>query len=314
MRLIVLIALVALAAGAAGSTIGHSSSVGVAASTTFSDAVGEDPVAPDIGTVVVTNDDSGLLTFRIDIASHPLLTEDLRIRVWLDTDADSETGQRGADRYLLVDRWALGLGEVGLFLCDGTACSGGKALPTRFGPPLRFAYRDGATFTVEAADLGIQGPQRVLFWIEAWSGIGFDPVTRRYDLTNARPDFAPNGAARRLGNPGAEGDDAWIHDTGGMYASGFTAQPSRPRAGGPFSLQLGVISTETGAPLTSGTVSCSSRVAGKLLRPTSSGFAGDRAVCTFSIPPNTKGKSFSSTISVRTGGETLSRTLTGRVR
>ena len=109
MRLIVLAALVALAA--AGAAAGDSGSA--AETTTFSDAVGEDFAAPDIRTVVASNDDGGLLTFRIDIPSHPELTEDLRIRVWLDTDADPETGVQGADRYLLVDRWELGLGEVG---------------------------------------------------------------------------------------------------------------------------------------------------------------------------------------------------------
>jgi hypothetical protein len=314
MRLIVLTALAALTAVAIGATAGLSSSVGVEAkSTTFSDAVGEDPIAPDIGTVVVSNDDRELLTFRIEISSHPSLTEDLRIRVWLDTDANPKTGLRGADRYLLVDRWALGLGEVGLFICDGTACSGGKALPTRSGPPLRFAYRDGATFTVEAADLGIVGPQRIPFWIDAWSGIGFDLVTRRYDLSNARPDFAPDGAARRLGNPGAEGEDAWIYDSGAMFVSSFTARPARPRAGKPFGLRLAAISTETGAPVASGTVACSTRIAGQPLRPQSSGFAGGTAVCTFSIPANTKGRTFSSTISLRSAGETLSRTISGRV-
>ena len=97
------------------------------------------------------------------------------------------------------------------------------------------------------------GPQRIAFWIEAWSGIGFDPITRRYDLTNARPDFAPDGAARQLGNPGAQGDDVWIHDSGAMFASSFTVQPAKPRAGKQFSLRLAAISTDTGSPVTSGT-------------------------------------------------------------
>jgi hypothetical protein len=312
MRLIVLIALGAVTVGAAGSTVGHSSSVGAAASTTFSDAVGEDPIAPDVGTVVVTSD-SGLLTLRIEIPSHPLLTDDLRIRVWLDTDADPQTGLQGADRYLIVDRWEYGLGEAALFAC-GTTCDGGKTLPMRAGPPLRFAYSNGATFTVLAADLGIRGPQRVVFWIEAWSGIGFDPVTRRYDLTNARSDFAPDGAARRLGNPSAQGEeDAWTHDSGSMYASSFTAQPTKPRAGKQFILRLAAITTDTGSPVTSGTASCSMRIAGKPLRPTSKAFADGAAVCTFSIPASTKGKEFISTIVLRSQGETLPRTVSGQV-
>ena len=314
-RLVVLTAIAAVAAATAGATVGYSTSGRLAAeSTTFSDAVGEDVTAPDIGTVVVSNDDSGLLTFRIEIPSHPVLTEDLRIRVWLDTDANPETGLRGADRYLYLDRWELGLDEVGLFVCDRSMCSGGKTLPTRAGPPLRFVYRDGATFTVEAADVGIVGPQRIVFWIEAWSGIGFDPETGRYDLTNARPDFAPDGAARRLGNPGAQGEeDAWIHDSGSIYASSFTAQPARPRAGRPFSLRLAAITTDTGSPVTSGTASCSMRIAGKPLRPTSKAFAGGTAVCTFSIPAGTKGKEFTSTIVLRSQGETMPRTVSGQV-
>jgi hypothetical protein len=314
MRLIALAALAALAAATAGAAVGYSTSVRLAAeSTTFSDAVGEDPTAPDIGTVVVSNDDSGLLTFRIEIPSHPELTEDLRIRVWLDTDADSETGMRGADRFLLVDRWEFGLGEAALFACNGTTCSGGKALPTRSGPPLRFAYRDGATLTVEAGDLGIVGPQRIVFWIEAWSGIGFDPVTRRYDLTNARPDFAPDGAGRRLGYPSAEGEDSWIHDSGSMFVSSFSAQPARPRAGKTFRLLLGATRTDADAPLMTGTVSCSMKIAGTPLRPRSRGFVGTRAVCTFSIPADARGRTFQSTISVSSAGEKVTRSVSGRV-
>ena len=188
------------------------------------------------------------------------------------------------------------------------------ATPTRSGPPLRFAYRDGATLTAEAADLGIVGPQRIVFWIEAWSGISFDPVTRRYDLTNARPDFAPDGAGRRLGYPSAAGaEDAWIHDSGSMYASSFSVQPTRPRAGRQFSLRLAAISTDTGAPVTTGTVACSMRIAGKPLRPTSSSFTGGSAVCTFSIPAGTERKDFMSTIALRSQGETLPRTISGRV-
>jgi hypothetical protein len=313
MRLTVLIAVAALAAGA-GAAGGNSTSLRSGAeSTTFSDAVGEDPAGPDIGKVIASNDDKGLLTFRIEIPSHPQITEDLRIKVWLDTDADASTGVRGADRYLVVDRWEFGLAEVALFTCDGNKCSGGKALPRRSGPPVRFAYRDGATLTVDAADLGIVGPQRIPFWIEAWSGIGFDPVTRRYDLTNARADFAPDGAGRRLGDPGAQGEDAWIHDSGPMFAESFSVQPARARAGKPFSMRLAVIRTDTDAPLTSGAVTCSAKIVTKPLRPQSSGFVGNRAVCAFSIPEDATGRSFQSAISVRFAGETLTRTFSGRV-
>lgn len=311
-RWIAVAALAVLPAAAAGAAFGDSGSPGGAATTTtFRDAVGE--LGPDIETVIVSNDANGQLTFRIDIPNHPLITDDLLIRVWLDTDADSDSGLRGADRYLLLDRWGLGLGEVALFSCNRATCTGGKALPTSAGPRLRFAYASGATFTVEEADLGYFGPQRIVFWIEAWSGVGFDPVTQRYDLTGARADFAPDGAERRLGNPGVEGPDAWVHDSGTMFANRLTTQPAIPRAGRLFSLRLPVNSTDTGAPLTSGTVSCSARIGSKPLQATSSGLVDGRAVCTFTIPATAKGQSFTSTISVRSQGETLARTISDDV-
>jgi hypothetical protein len=319
-RLVVLIAITALGVAAAGATVGHSTSTGAAAkSTTFRDAAGEDPAGPDIGTVVVSNDDEGTLTFRVEIPSHPNLTEDMRVRVWLDSDAKSNTGLevdglRGADNFLLVDRGELGFGEVGLFTCSVSTCGGGSpALPSGSPTSLRFAYRDGATFVVDATDLGVERLQRLRFWIEAWTGIGFDPITHRWDFTDARPDFAPDGAGRRLGYPNAQGESSWIHESRTMLVKSFSVQPGNPRAGRPFTLRLALIRTDTGAPLTSGTVSCSSRVAGKPLRPRSSAFVGGRARCVFSIPANARGRAFRSTISVRFAGATLGRTISGRV-
>jgi len=318
-RLLVLTAIAAIAGAAAGATVGHSTSTGAeATSTTFLDATGEDPAGPDIGTVVVSNDDNGKLTFRVEIPSHPELTEDMRIRLWLDSDANSSTGLevdgvQGADRFLLVDRWELGLGEVGLFTCAGSTCAGGKALPSESGTSLRFSYRDGATFTVDAIDLGIEPLQRMRFSIEVWTGIGFDPITRRYDFTNARPDFAPNGAGRWLGDPSAQGEDTWVYESQTMYVTRFSVQPANPRAGRQFSLRLALIRTDTGAPLTSGTVSCSARIAAKALRPRSSGFVGSRAVCVYSIPATAQGRTFRTTISVGVAGAKLTRTISGLV-
>ena len=215
-RLVAYTAIAAFAAAAAGGAVGAPDSAsGALKTTTFRDAVGEP--GPDIETVVVSNDANGQLTFRIDIPNHPVITDDLRIRIWLDADADVSTGLgphgvRGADYFLLLDRWELGLGEVGFFACSGSTCSGGKVLPTGSRTSLRFSYRDGATFTLDAADLGIQRLERLRFSIEAWTGIGFDPVARRYDFTNARADFAPDGAGRWLGYPNARGQDFWTHE------------------------------------------------------------------------------------------------------
>ena len=310
-----LLVLAAIAAAAAvGATAGHSESLReTPESTTFVDAVAEDPAAPDIGTVVVSNDDSGLLTFRIEIPSHPVLTEDLRIRVWLDTDANPETGLRGADRYLYLDRWELGLGEVGLFVCDRSTCSGGKTLPTRSGPPF-----------VSPTGTGRRSRSRRLTWA-SWDrsascsgsrpGAVSDSIRSPGATTSRTRDRTSLPTVRRGGWAirAPRGTMRWIHDSGSMFASSFTVQPAKPRAGKQFSLRLAAITTDTGSPVTSGTASCSMRIAGKPLRPTSKAFAGGTAVCTFSIPAGTKGKEFTSTIVLRSQGETMPRTVSGEV-
>lgn len=316
-RLVVLTAIVALSAAAAGGAAGDSGSTsGAAKTTTFRDAVGEP--GPDIETVVVSSDANGQLTFRIDIPNHPLITDDLRIRIWLDADADVGTGLgqqgvRGADYFLLLDRWELGLGEVGFFTCSGSVCSGGKVLPSGSGTSLRFSYRDGATFTLNAAELGLGRMERVRFSIEAWTGIGFDPVARRYDFTNARPDFAPDGAGRWLGYPDARGADFWTYDARTMLVKSFSATPAKPRAGRPFTLRLVLVRADTGVTLTTGAVSCSTKVGGRALRPSSRGFVSGRATCAFAVPADVRGRVFQSTIAVRFAGATVTRSIAGKV-
>jgi hypothetical protein len=316
-RLVVLTAIAAFAAGTAGAAISDSGSgANVGKTATFRDFVGEE--GPDIETVVVSIDGRGHLSFRIDIPTYPTITDDMRIRIWLDTDANLGTGVgvdgvRGADYFIVLDRWELGLGEVALFICSATTCSGGKALPTSSGTPLRFSYRDGATFTVDPADLGMQGVERVRFSIEAWTGIGFDPITRRYDFTTARSDFAPDGAGRWFGYPSAQGEDFWTYDAQRMLVRSFSAQPAKPRAGRQFALRLAPVDAETGAPLTSGGVSCAMKIGGTPLRPRSRGFVGTRAVCSYSIPADARGQMFQSTISVSSAGEKVTRSVSGRV-
>jgi hypothetical protein len=308
---------IALATLGGATAIQAAQTRGAAVSVTYLDATGEDAAAPDITRVVVSNDDSGKLTFRIAIPSHPVLTEDMRIRIWLDYDDDPATGlavegREGLDHFLLVDRGSLGFGTAGLFVCSGSTCSGGRDLGTL--ASLGFSYENGALFSLESETLRrtepvrIGGLKRFRFSVEAWSGIGYDPVARTWDFTSARRDVAP------AEQPSPSRDQLWTYESRPLLVRAFSVIPARPRAGMPFALRLGATRTETGAALTSGAVSCSARVAGKTLQPRSSGFVGPRAVCVFAIPMHTEGRRFRSTISVRFGRTTLTRSLSGRVR
>lgn len=290
--------------GAAG--LESASSTRLATTTTsFEDARGEDPQGPDITTVVVSTDDDRLLSFRVDIPSNPTLSEDMRIRIWLDSDDDRTTGLAidglvGFDYFLLVDRWELGLGAVGLFGCSGSTCTGGQG----WGPQtsLRFSYESGARFTIDTAELGIDHLRRFRFSVETMSGVVFDPVGRRYDFTNVHRDFAP-----QLG-------EFWTHESRPLLVQSFSATPAIPRAGKPFALRLTAIRTDTGTALASGNVSCSFRTAGKSVRPRSNRFVGKQAVCVFGIPPAAKGQRFRSSISVLLGGTKVTRSLSGTIR
>ena len=65
---------------------------GASNTVTYQDSTGEDPAAPDITTVVVSNDDTGMVTFKINIPNRPQLSRDILLDMIVDTDANSATG------------------------------------------------------------------------------------------------------------------------------------------------------------------------------------------------------------------------------
>ena len=64
---------------------------GASNTATFQDSTGE-PGVKDITTVVVSNDDSGMLTFRINVPSLPKYTVDVGVDIYVDTDNNAATG------------------------------------------------------------------------------------------------------------------------------------------------------------------------------------------------------------------------------
>ena len=69
--------------------------------TTFQDSTGEEPGSPDITTIVVSNDDAGMLTFRVNIPNRPTLDQGTVIEIWVDTDSKPTTGSRDLGARLL---------------------------------------------------------------------------------------------------------------------------------------------------------------------------------------------------------------------
>ena len=276
----------------------------------YVDERGEDVGSPDITTVVVSNDDSGRLTFRVNTPSHPTLSEDMRIRVWF-SDANAATGltEGGADYFILVDAFLLGLGNAQLYKCDGSVCS--PAWPGRPAvTSLRFSYASGGRFAVDAAELDIPvtlgTAPRLDFAASAYSGVEYDP-TKGFDLSHAHVDFAP-----------AEPGEYWTYGLrfgpSRLVVKSFSSEPKGPKAGRPFVVRLQATRDDTGAAVTTGKVGCTARIGGRSVQPRSRGFTQGNAVCRYAIPATAGGTTFSGSISITFAGKTVSRTFARRIR
>jgi hypothetical protein len=289
--------LFALALVAAAFTVVPASLARVDAnSAAFQDATGENQDGVDITSVLVSNDIAGLLTFRINIPGRPAFTEDMRLRVWFDSDSNRETGttgdRAGRDYFILWDR-----DGVRLFRCSGSSCTNATPQTT-----LGHSYRGGATLTINAVEIKAK---RFKFAVEATAGIRYDPATRRFDLSNATLDYAP------------ERDRFWSYfvrlGPSRLLVRSFSATPVRPQAGENLRVRLAATRDDTGALLSSGQVTCSARIGGKALKPRSRGFVGRQATCVFAVPPIAGGQMLRGSIRIVFAGRQVTKSFARRI-
>jgi hypothetical protein len=264
---------------------------------TFQDARGEDPSGPDITKVVVGSRVDGMLTFRINIPTHARLGEDMRIRVWVDSDYDRATGLTadelaGFDYFLRSDR-----DGTKLYRCGGSSCT--NAVPQR---TLAFSYRGGATFAISAYELATK---RFRFRIDTTTGIAFDPATRAYDFTKAKLDFAPGQS------------QFWSYNVrlrpSRLLIKSFSTRPAQPLAGGRLSVRLAAIRNDTGTLLSSGRVACDARIGDKRLRPSSQKFVGKQATCVFTLPASARGQTLRGSITIAFQGRQVRKSFSRRI-
>ena len=274
---------------------------GAANSVTYQDSTGENPAAPDITTIVVSNNDAGMLTFRINSPNRAQLTPDILVDMLLDTDSNPATGDPdnlGADYAIELFR-----GEVALFKWDGTG------LTRRPGDPpattLIYQWSGGVSFKISAAELG--NTKKFGFGVIALSGITFDPTTNEPNFDNVEADAAPAGAA------GFYSYDVKIAPARVVFKSLKTA-PASPKAGGTFTVRMAATRSDTGAPILNGRVTCAAKAGTRAMRASSSRFVGGQAVCVFSVPRGTEGKTIRGTIKITFEGKTLTRPFSAKIR
>ena len=258
-------------------------------SQTFTDSTGEDPSAPDVTSIVVSNDDAGMVTFKININNRPALTSDMLFLMYLDTDQKATTGDAasfGAD-YVIQ----LIAGEVDLFKWSG---SDYVAAPSQ--TSLTFGYdTTGATIHVSAADLG--GSKGFNFALDAASGITTDS-SGNPDFSKEHDDFAPD-----IGH----GFYSYsVLTTLTLSVKALTIGPKPAKAGKKFSASLVATESDTGGPVQAGTVACSATVGGKHLTATAHRVANGIATCSWLVPRNAKG-TLKGTVSLTVKGTKVSR-------
>lgn len=270
-------------------------------STTYQDSTGETAGAPDITTLTVSNTDAGVISFRVAIPNRAQLTQDMLLLLFVDSDANPQTGdptELGADYVIEIFG-----GEAALFRWDGTNFT------RRAGDPpatsLIFGYMGGVTITISAAELG--NTKKFGFSFIAVSGIAIDPATSDLDFTNAVADIAP------AANSGLYQYEVKITPPT-LVVRSLKPTPARPTAGRPFTLRLVAARSDTNAVVQNGRVTCVGRIGNARLRAQVQRVQGGAAVCTWNIPLGAKGKTFRGNVSVSFEGLRAQQGYSARVR
>jgi hypothetical protein len=265
-------------------------------SQTFNDSTGEDPAAPDISTIVVSNTDVGALTFKVNIPNRPQYGQDQVIFMFLDSDANQATGDSenlGADHIIEIFR-----GEVLLYKWDGAdyALSATQS-------SLSYSWASGPTIRINASDLA--NTRKLSFDVTAVSGVVIDPNTGGIDCTNCKRDFAPAIGFFQY---------AVVLAKPTLVVKKVATSPRAPAAGKRFTLSMTTARSDTGAALRSGRVTCVGRVGKVRLKARVARVVNGVVTCTWLIPKKAKGKSFRGSAAIAFEGLTATRSHTARIR
>ena len=296
------VAVVALPTVASGAFSSPATPAAVAAnSTSYQDSSGENPAAPDITTLTASNTDAGVLQFRVVIPNRAQLTQDMLLLLFVDSDANPQTGdptELGSDYVIEIFG-----GEAALFRWDGTNFT------RRAGDPpatsLIFNYQGGVTITISAAELG--NTKKLGFSFIAVSGVTIDPATGDTDFTNAVADIAPAAGA------GLYQYEVKITPPS-LVVRSLKPTPKNPTAGRAFTLRLVAARSDTNAVVQNGRVTCVGRIGNARLRAQVQRVQGGAATCTWNLPPTAKGKTFRGSVAVVFEGLRASQAYSGKVR
>jgi hypothetical protein len=275
-------------------------------SANFADPASDSGAAPDVTTVSISNDDEGLITFRISVPNRTSLGPDEVIAIPLGTDdPDVLNGQRDDGMNFI-----LGLAAEGAFLLewDGETMVDVDPQPGS----VTGSFAGGvAAITVRQEDLApgfpdVSVPISLNFYVLGILFNGTDVLAQ---------DDAPDGTA------------VWSYrlaESLRLIVTNFDADKTI-KAGKTLVVLLGVAHGDTGAALKAGKVACKARVGKKALKGSGRFFTltltlgGQRlespsATCSWKIPKTAKKKTVTGSVAVTESGITVKRAFSTKVR
>lgn len=256
----------------------------------FPDPANDHDGAPDMTAIRVSDVKSGWITFAITTPNYATLPSESAFVLTIDADDNVRTGEAGAEARINT----LG-GEISLEHWSSRARAWvPDELPTR----ARYRNARGVVFVdLHRSELG--HTQQFGF-----SLLSADVNSASLEVLAV--DFAPdNGAFWRyvLRNK----------TTLKLLATRLSATPSRPTAGKPFTVSLGVRRSDTNRLITSGSVDCRVVLEGGDV-PAKGTVSDGAGRCTFKVPAGTRGAVVRGTITVRSGGKSVAATFAYAVR
>jgi len=253
------------------------------------DPAGDFDAAPDIERVEVSDTKAGTITFAISTPSHAVLAPNTWIELDVDLDRRRSTGDSGVEAYVYVDRSGAYVGRWSPSDEDFVEVRGS-------GVQLRNA---GGVVTIAV-------PRRVL---DDVTGFDFYLVSGDSDPsgdTDVAIDLAPNG-------------DAWWRYTLvnkaplRLIAGDPRGAPAQPRAGRLFTVTVPVTRSDTARGITSGSVACTVRVGGTVVK-TSGRVAAGGGRCSLRVPADASKRVVRGSMVVRSSGKSVTTRFSFRVK
>jgi hypothetical protein len=276
-----LIVLVALAAAA---VFASTAAAITAPPTTYADPSGDGGTAPDITGISVTNDDHGLYTFNVTLATP--YSDTAGAEIFFDADQNTGTGDQIGAEYVLLDDHA----SHSFFLYKWSGSQWQEASASTADVSVA-ADNMSITFAINKSDLG--NVTQYNFFVLSTDG---DGSTGHYDDAPSGSDWFTYG-----------------YKTVFTLASG-SSHDGAAKAGGTWSVSMSAVRSDgNGTVGSEGTIACKATAGSKKLAVVSHSFVsaggggGSTAVCTFRVPKADKHKKLRATVTVSESGETATK-------